>query len=128
MSIEANIIGKIDSNNVQVAINSSKNSAKPNYYKVSEREADAFIADYDKTVKRNTILSNVCFGSSIFAGILLAGQLTKNIKNSALKWGINVASGIACAIGSVAGCGAYFSKSHEACLKRHNAEQLHYDA
>ena len=52
MSIEARILGKLDATNVQIEINSSKGSSKPNYYKVPENKADAFIADYEKAVKK----------------------------------------------------------------------------
>lgn len=126
MSIEAKIIGKMDAGNVQVEINSSKGNSKPNYYKVPEQKADAFIADYDKAVKRNTIISNVGFVSSIFGGVLAASAVTRKMHNSVLKWLINIGTGAGAAVASIIACSSYLSKSHEACLKKHNAEQIQY--
>ena len=124
MSIEANILGRIDNRNVQVEINSSKGNSKPNYYKVPKQEADAFITDYKKSVKRNTIISNIGFVVSILGGTLIASAATKKMQNTALKWVINIGSGIGGAIASIIGCSAFLSKAHESCLKRHNAEQI----
>ena len=128
MSIEARILGKLDATNVQIEINSSKGSSKPNYYNVPENKAEAFIADYEKAVKRNTVISNVGFVSSVLGGVILASVATRNLKNTALKWIINSAAGIAGAAASIVGCSSYLTKSHEACLKKHNAEQIFYDA
>lgn len=127
MGIEAKIINKLDKDNVCVEIKSEKYS-KPKYYKVSEKNADSFINEYKKNDKKTSIIANTTFVSSVFAGVIIAGLATKNLKNKLLKWIIGSAGGVIGATLSIIGTGNYIESSKDKLLKEQKVKELNYNA
>lgn len=125
MSIDAKITGKLDYNNVQVEISSAKGENK-RFYSVPANQGDSFIKNYQKTDKRNTIAANAGLFGGIFAGILAANAVTRKIKNTALKWVLNMCAGIAGAVLSIIGTSKYMQIQHDKLLKTHQAREITY--
>ncbi len=127
MSLDIKVINRLDDKNVQVEVSSDKNH-NTKYYKVPEQNVDSFVNEYKKNDKKNSIIANTAFVSSVFAGVILASLATKKLKNTVLKWIIGTAGGIAGAVLSVFGTSEYIDKSKNKMLKAQNAQEINYQA
>ncbi len=124
MTIDAKITSRLDNNNVQIEI-SSKDMQK-RFYSVPENKADSFVKSYAKLDKKHSVIANTAFMGGIFAGILAAGIATRKIKNTAIRWGLNLASGIIGAGASIYGTSAYMVEQQNKLFKAHQAKELNY--
>ncbi len=127
MSVDAKILNKIDSNNVQIEIKTGKN-ANSKYYKVPNQNIDSFINAYKKNDKRTSIIANTAFVSSVFAGVILVSLATKKIKNKILRGILGTIGGVAGAALSVIGTSKYLESSNKKMLKSQNAQEINYHA
>ena len=126
MSVDAKITRAIDNNTVQVDI-SSKNS-RTRYYQVPKNNADNFIKSYTKNEKKMSWITNTAFGASIIVGVFGANALTKKMNNKLLKFVLNTASGVGCAIASMYGSGKYIESEKNKILEQNRAKELFFEA
>lgn len=124
MTIDAKITGRIDNQRIQIEIASKDSQSR--YFAVPDNKADSFIKNYSKLDKRHTIIANGGFMGGIFAGILAASLATRKIKNTALRWGLNLAAGMVGAIGAIYGTSAYMIEQQDKLIKSHNAKEISY--
>ena len=127
MAIEVKVLNKLDNRNVLIEINSDKNS-KPKYYKVPENNTDTFINEYKRNDKKTSIVANIAFVTSVFAGVIAASLATKKLKSTLFKWLIGTAGGVAGATLSIIGTSEYIEKSKNKLLKEQNAKEINYNA
>lgn len=118
---------KLEQQNVQVQIRSGNNS-KPKYFNVPKNQADAFTTEYKKNTKKNSIIVNTTFVSSIFGAVIIANRATKKLSNSVLKWIIGCAAGIAGATISIIGTSNYIDNKNNKILQKYNAQEINYNA
>ncbi len=126
MSVDAKISRVIDNNNVQVDI-SSKN-ARTRYYQVPKNNADNFIKQYKKQDKKASWITNTAFGASILVGVFGANALTKKMNNKLLKFVLNTAAGVGCAIAAMFGSGKYIESEKNKILEQNRAKEIFFEA
>lgn len=127
MSVEIKVVNKLDNQNVQVAVNSTK-SNKRLYYKVPQKNLDTFVDEYKNNDKKSSLIANTAFVSSIFGAVILASLATKKLKSNVLKWIIGSSAGIAGATLSIIGTSNYIDNKNKKLLQKYNAQEINYNA
>lgn len=126
MSVDAKISRAIDNNSVQVDI-SSKNS-RTRFYQVPKNNADNFIKQYKKQDKKASLITNTAFGAAILVGVFGANALTKKMNNKLLKFVLNTAAGVGCAIAAIFGSGKYIQNQQNKIIEQNRAKEIFFEA
>ncbi len=126
MSVDAKISRAIDNNSVQIDI-SSKNS-RTRFYQVPKNNADNFIKQYKKQDKKASLITNTAFGAAILVGVFGANALTKKMNNKLLKFVLNTAAGVGCAIAAIFGSGKYIQNQQNKIIEQNRAKEIFFEA
>lgn len=124
MAVRTQISRKLDENNVQVNVTSTK--AATRYFKVPKDVADEFCSSYKKQDKKDNLISNITFGSSILLGCWLASGLASKL-NTAGRFAVGIIGGVLCALGSTILLNSKMAPKHEQFVKSFGAEEIYYD-
>lgn len=119
MELDTKIIKRYENGYVQLEIGS--NTLEPKYYKLPESKVDEFQSEFQKNKKKINFINGGILLGTIFGVILAASAFTKNMTNRALKVIINIASGVAGGIGSIAISNAIERNSHQKLMAKYNA-------
>ena len=111
-----------------VQVEAKEKNGYVQYYKVPQKNARNFAAEYKQQDKRLSITSNVLFFGSIFAGVLGATYFTKNMDSRFKQFMVQTASAIVLTVLTSLGMSRYAETEQDKLLKTHNARQIYYRA
>ena len=126
MSLTTSIVKPLEPGYVQV--NAVEKNGYTQYYKVPQKNAKQFAAEWKQKDKNLSLCSNIAFFTSIFAGVFGATYFTKNIDSRLKQFMIQTASAITLAIISSLGMSKYAQSEQKDLLDKHGAKEIFYKA
>lgn len=123
MGLEANVINRLDNNNVLVEISNTKTDFKK-HFSVPEDKADTFVASYKKDNRNVSIISNTLFAASCVAGVMLTNVFTRKLDSKPLRWFLALAGGAAASVGSFIGTDKYIEAKQKKLLNNFQAQEI----
>ena len=109
-------------------VNIKMPSGKTRYFKLPAQNADSFAIEYKKQDKNRSTVSNIAFGFSIFAGVILAKAFTKNITDKTMQFLIGAVGGILGASGSSILCDKFLDSQQNSMIKKYGAQETYFEA
>lgn len=126
MSITTEVIKQPNVSTAEVNIRAS--GGKTRYFKLPAQNADSFAIEYKKQDKKNSIVSNIVFGFSIFAGVMLAKVFTKNITDKMMQFLIGAVGGIVGASVLSMLCDKFLESQQNSMIKKYGAKETYFEA
>lgn len=126
MSIKTEVIKQ--PNAPMADVNIKMPSGKTRYFKLPTQNADSFAKEYKKQDKNSSTISNIAFGLSIFAGVMLAKAMTKNITDKTMQFLIGAVGGILGASSSSILCDKYLEHKQNSMIKKFGAQESYFEA
>lgn len=126
MSIKTEVIKQ--PNAPMADVNIKMSSGKTRYFELPTQNADSFAKEYKKQDKNSSTISNIAFGLSIFAGVMLAKAMTKNITDKTMQFLIGAVGGILGASSSSILCDKYLEHKQNSMIKKFGAQESYFEA
>lgn len=126
MSIKTEVIRQPNASFADV--NVTAQNGKTRYFRLPSQNADSFAVQLKKQDKNRAIITNLTFGFSIFAGVMLAKAFTKNVKDKTMQFLIGAVGGVIGASASSLACEKYLDNQQNSTIKKFGAKETYFEA